>query len=105
MPRFSVHRNANAATRAAFPFLLDVQSDLMADLATRVVVPLCLASAMKGKLVRTLMPTFAIEGKQYAMITPELSGTPAKQLGTKVSDLSSRRGEIVAALDLLFTGI
>ena len=105
MPQFGVHRNSNAATRAAFPFLLDVQSDLVADLATRVVVPLCPASVMKGKLVRTLMPTFGIEGRQYAMITPQLAGISAKQLGARVADLSGKRGEIVAALDLLFTGI
>jgi toxin CcdB len=105
MPQFSVHRNANAATRAAFPFLLDVQSDLLSELATRVVVPLCPASAMKGRLVRTLMPTFAIESKQYAMITPQLAGISVRQLGPRVSDLSGKRVEIVAALDLHLTGI
>lgn len=105
MPQFGVHRNPNASTRAAFPFLLDVQSDLMADFATRVVVPLCPASVMKGKLVRTLMPTFAIEGKQYAMMTAQLAGISIKELGAPVVDLSGKRVEIVAALDLLFTGI
>jgi toxin CcdB len=105
MAQFNVHRNPNAASRASFPFLLDVQSDLISDLGTRVVVPLCPASAMKGKLIRNLMPTFAIEGKHYAMLTPQLAGILIKQLGPKVSDLSEKRNEIVAALDLLITGI
>ena len=40
MPQFAVHRNRNAATRARYPLLVDVQSDLLAGMGTRVVVPL-----------------------------------------------------------------
>ena len=40
MPQFTVHRNQNRETVANYPLLLDVQRDLLADLATRVVVPL-----------------------------------------------------------------
>jgi len=41
MAQFDVYRNAHPATRARVPYLLDVQSDLLETLATRVVVPLC----------------------------------------------------------------
>jgi toxin CcdB len=105
MAQFSVHRNPNATSRASFPYLLDIQNDLISDLGTRVVVPLCPAAAMKGKLIRNLMPMLVIEGKQYAMLTPQLAGVAIKQLGPKVTDLSEKRNEIVAALDLLITGI
>jgi len=74
MAQFGVHRNPNPQTKALMPFLLDVQSDLLDDLSTRVVVPLCPASAMKGKLVKTLMPVFQIDNKSYAMLTPQLAG-------------------------------
>lgn len=46
MPQFAVYGNINPATRAAVPLLLDVQSDLLAELGTRVVVPLYPASEM-----------------------------------------------------------
>lgn len=105
MSQFTVHRNPNPDTKAAYPLLLDVQSDLIADLNTRVVVPLCPASAMKGKLIKTLTPVFEIDGKQYAMLTPQLAGVSKKQVGVKVADLAQRRDEIIAALDLLITGI
>lgn len=105
MPQFGVYRNPNPATKSAIPLLLDVQSDLVADLGTRVAVPLCPASAMKGKIVNVLMPTFEIEGKQYVMLTPQLAGIDKKQMGAKVTDLAHRRDAIVAALDLLITGI
>lgn len=105
MPQFSVHKNTNAATKSAVPLLLDVQCDLIAELSTRVVVPLYTAAAMKGKTLKTLTPVFEIEGKQYVMMTPQLAGVAKKQLGAQVTDLTSRRDDIIAALDLLITGI
>lgn len=105
MPQFAVHKNTNAATKTAVPFLLDVQSDLIAELGTRVVVPLYTATAMQGKTLSTLTPTFEIDGKQYVMVTPQLAGIAKKQLGTQVADLSAQRNEIIAAIDLLITGI
>jgi len=105
MPQFAVHKNTHPATKSAVPLLLDVQSDLIAELGTRVVVPLYTAAAMKGKTLKTLTPTFTIAGKQYVMVTPQLAGIARKQLGTPVADLSAHRDEIIAALDLLITGI
>jgi toxin CcdB len=105
MAQFSVHRNPNAASRAAMPYLLDVQSDLIKDLGTRVVVPLCLASSAKGRLIKTLMPVFEIEGKSYAMLTPQLAGIAKQKLGAKIADVAGQRAQILAALDLLITGI
>ncbi|CAK0779382.1 toxin CcdB [Gammaproteobacteria bacterium] len=105
MAQFGVHRNPNPDTHVRFPLLLDVQSDLVADLGTRVVVPLCPAAAMTGKVIKTLIPVFEIDGQQYAMMTPQLAGISRKQVGAKVADLAQRRDEILAALDFLITGI
>jgi toxin CcdB len=80
--------------------LLDVQNDLIADLNTRVVAPLCPASAMKGKLIKTLILVFEIDGKQYAMLTPQLAGIAKKQVGAKVADLAQCRDEIIAKCSL-----
>jgi toxin CcdB len=38
-------------------------------------------------------------------MTPLLAGVSLKSLGEQVADLSPRRDEIIAALDLLITGI
>lgn len=105
MAQFSVYRNTNPDTKSTVPYLLNVQSDLLEELATRVVVPLYPAASMKGKTLKTLTPDFEIEGKQYVMVTPQLAGIPKKLLGANVADLSSKRNEIMAALDLLITGI
>lgn len=106
MPQFAVHRNRNAATKARFPFLLDVQSDLLEDLGTRVVIPLTFASAAtKRRAMQTLTPLCTVEGKPYVLMTPQLAGIATNELGPPVADLSDDRQTIIAALDLLFTGI
>lgn len=105
MTQFAVYRNPNPESSAAYPLLLDVQTDLLAELATRVVVPLCRPALMKGQLLSTLTPTFEIENDRYVMLTPQLAGIPVKQLGAHVADLVPYRQEILATLDLLITGI
>jgi toxin CcdB len=104
MTQFDVHLNPNPATRKAIPYLLDVQADLLDTLATRVVVPLITEEAM-GLAARHFNPQFKIKGVAVSMSTAELAGIPARLLGDKVVSLKNKRDEIIAALDLLFTGI
>jgi toxin CcdB len=106
MPQFTVHRNRNAATKARYPLLLDVQTDLLENLGTRVVIPLTPASvATKRTAMQTLTPLCTVEGRPYVLITPQLAGIAARELGPPVADLSGERARILAALDLLITGI
>jgi len=105
MAQFDVHRNPNAATRARIPYLLDVQSDLLDPIATRVVVPLCKPEVLSGKPAERLNPAFEIEGRKLLMLTPELAGVSRKALGERVTNLTAERAAIIAALDLVLTGI
>ncbi|MDP2878702.1 MAG: CcdB family protein, partial [Sulfuricella sp.] len=73
-------------------------------LSSRVVVPVVLATEM-GKAAKSLKPQFEIEGVSVIMSTPEIAGVPRRVLGEKIISLQSQRGEIIAALDLLLTGI
>ena len=105
MAQFDVYRNANPATRARVPYLLDVQSDLLDALTTRVVVPLCKPEVLRGKLAERLNPVFEIEGRKMVLLTPELAGVSIKALGEQIANLANRRDAIIAALDLVITGI
>lgn len=105
MAQFDVYRNANPGSRARVPYLLDVQSDLLDPLATRVVVPLCKPEVLKGKLAERLNPVFEVGGRKVAMLTPELAGVSRKMLGERIGNLADERSSIIAALDLLITGI
>ena len=104
MAQFDVYLNPNAATRDAIPFLLDVQADLLDTLTTRVVVPLVLAEKMR-LAAKHLNPQFKIKGVSVVMSTAELAGISNRSLNDKVVALRNKRDDIIAALDLLFSGI
>lgn len=70
MAQFDVYRNPNPATRARIPYLVDVQSELLDSLATRVVVPLCKPVVLKGRLAERLNPVFQVEGRKSACSRP-----------------------------------
>jgi toxin CcdB len=105
MPQFALYRNRNPASRTRFPLLLDIQSDLLEGLATRVVVPLALASAARARSMRTLTPILKFEGKEFLMVTPQVAGIPERELGPIAGDLASHRDKIVAAVDFLLSGV
>jgi toxin CcdB len=103
MAQFDVHHNVNPATRAAFPYLVDVQSGLFDDLATRVVVPVARLDA--GKLhLRRLTPVIDIAGEPCVLMTPQLAGVRRDALGGLVTRLVDDRDAIIGALDFLMTG-
>jgi toxin CcdB len=105
MPQFALYRNRNPASRTRLPLLLDIQSDLLEGLATRVVVPLALASAARARSMRTLTPILKFEGKEFLMVTPQVAGIPARELGPIAGVLASHRDKIIAAVDFLRSGV
>lgn len=104
MAQFDVYENPNPASRKSIPYLLDVQTDLLESLATRVVVPLVTTAAIP-KPGRHLNPALSIGETTVVMSTAEIAGVSVKSLGKKVCSIKQCRNEIVAALDFLITGI
>lgn len=104
MAQFDVHANT-ALSKARVPFLLDVQSDLLTPLATRVVVPLVKPTEIGKKLIRGLHLEVSVQGHRFIAIVSELAAIPTKALGRRVTSLAGRRSDLVRALDLLITGV
>ena len=104
MAQFDVRRNPNPKSRQVVPYVLEVQSDLLADITTRVVVPLVRATE-RSRPTEHLNPLFSVEGQDVVMLTEQIAGVPQKALGEIVQSLAERRDDILAALDLMFTGI
>ena len=103
MAQFDVYENMNLDTCKIFPYLLDIQADILSDLPTRIVVPLVLSSVL-NKTIPILTPQFKINETEVRMVTPQLVGVQMHVLGTRICSLKDQRGEIVASLDLLVTG-
>ena len=104
MPQFVVHRNKNRRTQTQFPFLVDVQADLLSELSSRVVIPLAKAPKLAKKPIDRLTPLVEIDGAQYILLTPQLAGIGGTELGPVVANLIEQRQIIVAAIDFLITG-
>jgi toxin CcdB len=105
MAQFSVFKNRNPRSKAAFPFLVDIQSNLLDDLHTRVVIPLAKAPALAKKPISTLSPLVEVQGQKYVLLTPQLAGISRSELGAEVTDIIEHRDAVIAALDCLITGI
>lgn len=104
MAQFSVHENTNPRTKEEIPFLLDVQSDVVSVLATRVVVPLYRKEIVHSKAMTRLTPVVKVKNKSLIAMVPELAGIHQRELGTIVGDLSAARNDLLQAIDLLLTG-
>ena len=102
MPQFTVYKNPRGG---AYPLLLDVQAEVLAGLATRVVVPLMTAKRYGVKPITRLNPIVTIDQTSYVLVFQEIAAIPAAGLGEAITSLAGRRTELIAAIDLLVTGI
>lgn len=104
MARFDVYRNLGVHANTT-PYLLDVQSDLLDGLDSRMVIPLRrLDHFAKVKLPTRLTPVFNILGKDYLLETPKMGAVPQRILKACVVSLSADQARITGALDFLFQG-
>ena len=100
MGRFDVHA---LRRQGGSGYVLDVQADLLQDLATRVVVPLQPPEAAP-RPARGLNPAFAIDGRPHLMLTQFIAAVPARELGPPVLSLAACSDDIMRALDMLLVG-
>jgi len=105
MAQFDVYPNPNPASRARVPFLVALPSDLLGTFDATVVAPLRLKADRSVIPVLRLNPIVRIGGKEYFLRPQELAAIATRSLKKPVTNLSPQRDEIVAALDLLFTGL
>ena len=84
-------------------YIIDVQADLLSDLATRTVVPL-LSEDAAPKPIRDLNPVFELLGKPYVMVTQAIASIPGRELKGVVASLTDQHDRITRALDILLLG-
>jgi toxin CcdB len=105
MAQFDVFVNVNRSTNALYAYLVDIQSNLLFDLRTTVVIPLTPAKDYVEKPIENLHPIFDISRQQYLLMTTLIAGIDRSSLGKKVFSLEESRDEIIASLDFMITGI
>lgn len=102
MGQFDVHANPGSRD---YPYLVDLQADLLRDLSTRLVAPLIPERMLGAVPIAILNPIVEVAGKSYVVLMQESAAVPRAALGPIAASLEYRRADLVAALDLLVTGI
>jgi toxin CcdB len=98
-----IHENRDTAT-GSVPYLLDVQSDLLSHLHTRVVVPL-IPAAQFGRRANRLHPAFIIGGAEFVLAPHLIAAIHISGLGKVVGSLADKRDVVIAAIDVLWSGV
>jgi toxin CcdB len=91
--------------RSGAGYVVDVQSRLLDDLATRVVIPLIPHRSAPAIPLKTLNPVFSIAGDAFVLMTQAMASVPLIQLRDPVGSLADQRDDIVRAIDALLSGI
>ncbi|WP_299949130.1 CcdB family protein [uncultured Ruegeria sp.] len=98
MPKYDVFPNPSGDG-----YLLDVQTDLLSDLNTRVVVPL-MPKSRAPKPATRLNPIFLIMGEPVVMVTQFMAAVPTGVLKSPTENLKDEFEQITVAIDMLTQG-
>jgi toxin CcdB len=86
------------------PLMVDVQAEIMGDLASRVVIPLRVLEQAEEPPLPRLKPVLMIDGQAYLLLTTDIGAQPVQWLGKPVGNIREHRNEITSAMDFLFQG-
>jgi toxin CcdB len=84
--------------------LLNIQSDLIRDVMSRVVVPL-VPEGKAPQIAQRLNPVIDVAGKRYVALFQDLQSIPTEALGARVGNVSQHRFSITTAVDFLLSGV
>ena len=103
--QFSVFENPSPRMREVYPYVVDVQSDLLSALATRMVVPLAVTTLGAHELPRRLCPVFTVNDKPLMLVPFEAAPLDKRLLRAEIASVQNRSQEIIAAMDAVLSGI
>jgi toxin CcdB len=104
MPQFDVYANPVPAARRSYPFVINLQSDLLADGELAVVAPLAPRRLLPSAVGR-LTPAVPVDDQEYLVLTNSLNSLPVRVLEKRIANLADHRQPLMAAVDLLFVGV
>jgi toxin CcdB len=105
MAQFDVYQNPSKASRKYYPYLVDIQSPYISEIATRIVLPLGHASFFNDEAMTKLTPEITYENEQLLLLTPQISSVPSKLLKKPIGSLIHFREQIINSLDFAIAGI
>ena len=105
MAQFDVYPNPNPAYRQTWPWVVDVQHEILSTLQTRLTIPLAQASPANQGLPTRLFPRLEFQGKSYTLLAQVAAPVHTSRLKSPQGTLHERRAEIQASLDAVVAGV
>lgn len=105
MAQFDVYVNPNSRSRKLYPYILDVQNNLLADLSTKLVIPVGKLEDFKHELISKLTIEVTYNDEKLVLLTPQLASIPSKLLKEPIGSLQQLRMEIIDSIDFAITGV
>lgn len=103
--QFDVYENPSPRMRDQYPYVVDIQSDLLSSLATRMVAPLALTSLRASELPRRLCPVFVVRKKSLMLVPFEAAPLDKRLLKKEIVSIRVHANEIVDAMDAVISGL
>jgi len=97
--QFDIYENPSPRMRDVYPFVVDVQSNLLSALATRMVVPLAVTSLSTKDLPHRLCPIITVSNRPLMLVPFEAAPLDKRLLKTEIATAFERSYEIIAAMD------
>ncbi|WP_048439024.1 CcdB family protein [Caenimonas sp. SL110] len=104
MAQYDVYLNPLPNARSSVPYVMDVQSALLDQLPTRLVMPLSRVGSDSPRLPVNLCPAVYIEGEALSLMAHQAAPLAARLLKTPVASLSHRASEVASAMDAVLSG-
>lgn len=104
MKQYDVYINTDSDTKKGYPYFVDIQTELLASLNSRVVIPIASAKPDRN-LPNNICPQVEIAGEQYHLLTHQITTVSTSFLKEKEGSLLLNRIDIINSLDFLLAGI
>jgi toxin CcdB len=103
--QYDIYPNPSPRMRDTYPYVVDIQSDLLSSLHTRMVMPLSITQLAANQVPRKLCPMIRVKGQKLMLIPYEAAPLDKKLLKKKSDSAKEQASEIIAAIDAVVSGI
>jgi toxin CcdB len=104
MAQFDVYANPSESAERGIPYVVVLQSDLLDALATRLVIPLATID-FADKIPEKLCPMVMVHSQKLRALAHYAAPLPVRSLRQVVGNLSPQSHLLVAAMDVVLSGV